>query len=77
VAGRDAATRDAGGVPMILYCRLCSTGYGTTGEVPIRCPQCGRETRWGTSPPRTEPDPGWQLSVLDRRFLRSLRIGAD
>lgn len=62
---------------MILHCRLCGASYGASGEVPLHCPSCQRPTRWGTSPPRTESDPGWQLNVEDRRFLRALRIGTD
>lgn len=62
---------------MILYCRLCATGYDTAGQIPVQCPSCHRPTRWSTTPPRAYEVDGWALSPEDRRFLRAMRIEAD
>ena len=61
---------------VILFCKLCGTGYASVGELPIRCVSCNRETKWSTSPPHASGPP-LPLSIPDRRFLRSLRIAAD
>ena len=59
----------------ILYCRLCGTGYGSSGEVPIRCPACARETKWTTSPPHTGPSDGALVfTENDRVLLRGFKI---
>jgi hypothetical protein len=63
--------------PEILYCRKCSVGYGSAGEVPPVCPACERETTWTTAPKKRDPAAPWTLSVMDARFLRSIRIDAE
>lgn len=62
---------------VILYCRLCATGYGSTGEVPARCPSCQRETKWGSSPPRAVDAFALALTDADRRMLRGLKIDPE
>lgn len=66
-----------GELAVILYCRLCATGYGSTGEVPARCPSCQRETKWGSSPPRAVDGFALALTDEDRRLLRSYKIDPD
>ena len=65
--------------PAILYCRKCSVGYASIGEVPPVCPGCERETTWTTVPKSKKRDPliPWTLSEMDSRFLRSIRIDAE
>jgi hypothetical protein len=65
--------------PAILYCRKCSVGYGSVGEVPRVCPACVEETTWTTAPKvkKREPRVPWTLSTMDARFLRSIRIDAE
>lgn len=58
----------------ILYCRHCSTGYGSIGEVPLKCPACDRVTTWTAYFPQPEPKVPYTLSINDHKFLRSLRI---
>ncbi|HEX8030332.1 MAG TPA: hypothetical protein VF491_17780 [Vicinamibacterales bacterium] len=62
---------------VILYCRMCNGGYGSTGDIPAICPLCNRETKWGTSPRGHEPVPWWVPNENDRRLLRSLRIDPE
>jgi hypothetical protein len=67
-----------GTVAVILYCRLCSTGYGSAGELPPKfCPTCKRETKWGPSPPTAQQPPGWRPSENDRRMLRAFKIDPE
>jgi hypothetical protein len=62
---------------LILYCRLCGVGYGSVGEIPAQCPNCRRETRWTTSPSTEALASTIMWTREDRRFLRSMRIGAE
>jgi hypothetical protein len=58
-----------------IWCRLCSTGYATVGEIPAKCPQCDRETKWTTSLLQLgEP---LTLTEDDRRLLRGFRISTE
>lgn len=66
-----------GGAPVILYCRLRQTGYGTPGDVPVVCPACRRETKWTTAPRSIADASALTLTAEDRRFLRSLRIDPE
>ncbi len=64
----------------ILYCVRCHSGYGSIGEVPLRCPMCGQVTSWSTDVPimpAPEPKSPYELNVNDKRFLRSIRITSD
>lgn len=57
--------------PVLIWCRGCDTGYGSTGEKPAACPSCGSgNPRWTRTPP-------YKPTVNDKRFLRSLRIDPD
>lgn len=60
----------------ILYCRLCDKGYGSTGEIPERCPDCGRVTKWSTAPMREREASAIAWTADDRRFLRAFRIAS-
>ena len=64
---------------MILYCRMCQTGYGSVGEWPRTCPSCERVTIWVTSPPHSWKDDtdGWTPSENDRRMLRAFHIAPE
>ena len=59
-----------------LYCRLCHVGYGSVGEVPLRCPACDRETKWTTLNLGLPSEPV-AVTPHDFRLLRSLRIAPD
>lgn len=56
-----------------LYCTFCEAGYAVVGVIPTTCPACGRETKWVTD---LKPWP-FPLSVMDKKFLRSIRIKAE
>ncbi len=56
-----------------IYCTRCAAPILIDTACPPACPACGSTTyRSGT-----EPRVPFTLSVNDRRFLRSLRIGID
>lgn len=68
---RDMAT-------VTLYCKKCSAGYASLGEVPRVCPACEQETSWTTAMPMSsDPRVPYEVSLNDRRFLRSLRISPE
>lgn len=56
---------------VVLYCGFddCKMGYAVNGVIPLVCPICERETKWIVAP--------FAMTVLDRRFLKSLRIDPD
>lgn len=64
---------------VILYCQLpaCGKGMASTGKIPVRCPSCGRETKWSTSSLRDSLLSAILWTAEDRRFLRSLRIASE
>lgn len=66
-------------MPIILHCRACLEGHRHQGgELPTKCARCGSEQDdlWITSDQLPEPCVPYDLSVNDRRLLRSLRIEA-
>jgi predicted RNA-binding Zn-ribbon protein involved in translation (DUF1610 family) len=63
---------------MILYCRLCDTGLAVVGSaIPLRCPSCGRETKWRSAPMREHLASAIMWTPEDRRLLRSFRIATE
>lgn len=64
---------------VILYCKLpgCGKGYASVGDLPVRCPSCGRVTKWGTSPVTDSQASALMWTAEDRRLLRSFRIAAE
>ena len=60
-------------MPRTLYCKNCSRAVLVTYEVPARCLGCGQST-WRLD---GEPREDYALSVMDRRFLHSLRIDPE
>lgn len=64
---------------VILYCKLpdCGQGYASTGDLPVRCPACGRITKWSTAPAKDHQEAAIMWTAEDRRFLRSFRISAE
>lgn len=56
--------------PVLIYCKPCGAGYGSLGERPTLCPKCNKVPDWTRTPP-------YLLTVNDRRFLQSLRIGQE
>jgi hypothetical protein len=64
----------------ILYCQRCHSGYGSIGEVPLRCPACDQVTSWSTTAPvivAPEPQTPWKIGINDARFLKSIKILPD
>lgn len=71
-----------------VYCRYdgCE-GFQDVlaGVLPSVCDKCGRSARWATDPSvlkerrkhAKQPRVPFDLNVMDRRMLRSLRIAAD
>ncbi len=60
---------------IVLWCRLCDAGYGSVGELPVTCPSCKKQTRWGTTPPHMlVPVMDWHPSENDQFLLRSFKI---
>lgn len=60
---------------VVLYCVKCAAGYGSLGEIPPRCPACGRETRWTTTPPRADtPKIPYTLNASDKKLLKDRGI---
>jgi predicted RNA-binding Zn-ribbon protein involved in translation (DUF1610 family) len=58
----------------VLYCTKCSTGIVVDDEaLPDICPEC-LSPGWRSA---NTPAMAYRLTVMDRRFLRSLRIAAD
>lgn len=54
-----------------LVCRLCKEAtVQTTPEVPNECPHCHGAAHWRVVEI-------WEVSEMDRRFLKSIRIAAD
>lgn len=55
---------------MTIWCRWCKVGYASVGELPPICPSCDAPAEWVTDP--------WpfKLTVNDRQFLKSIRVGA-
>jgi hypothetical protein len=71
-AGRRVSAND---MPRTLYCRLCAAAYASVaGDQPAECPACGQAAHWSTEPQARRE---YVLSENDRRFLKSLRIGAE
>jgi hypothetical protein len=60
---------------VILFCRKCSTGYASVGEIPITCPSCGEQTTWSTAALLTVD--GWKPTRDDRRFLKAGKIAPE
>ncbi len=56
--------------PVTLWCRVCSVGYYSKGEVPATCPRCDQYADWTTTPP-------YKLTMDDRDFLRCNRIDPE
>ena len=54
---------------LTVYCRECGRGVLVSDHLPALCIGCGGYV-WETRPP-------WVLSEMDRRLLRSLKIGWD
>lgn len=55
-----------------IYCGWCKAGYASLGERPPVCPSCNAPADW-------VPDvDGWpvKLTANDKKFLKSIRIGA-
>lgn len=61
---------------MTIHCALCNAGYVSIEGEPAICPTCKRPTQWRSLPIVACGDE-LVLTVLDRRFLRSLKIAAD
>lgn len=64
-------------VSVILYCRLCDVGTPYAGEIPERCPSCGRSTKWSTAAMKDRQAAAIMWTAADRRFLRSFRIDPE
>ena len=61
---------------LVLFCRLCATGFLATGEIPVQCPACQKPTAWTTFKP-IEPSQPYTLTKDDARFLVSIRVRSD
>lgn len=72
----------------LLYCRHqdCHEAYvSDAGKQPAICPACQRAASWTAIPPHgirpaahpDDPKRPYDLTLNDRRFLRSLRIETD
>lgn len=57
-----------------IYCRQCASAYPAVGKWPLLCPVCHQTAQWRVS---LEPRVDYVLNAMDRRFLRSIRIGSD
>jgi hypothetical protein len=65
---------------VILYCTWppCQQGYGSVGEIPARCPACGRSVVWTTTPPHGDtPRIAYALTANDKAFLHRRGIMDD
>jgi hypothetical protein len=69
-----------------VYCRWEGCGESdeaTVGQEKDVCPACGKEARWSVLPGRTikerrkNPRVPFELTLNDKRFLRSLRIQTE
>lgn len=66
-------------MPIILHCRACLEGFRHFGgEKPEKCPRCGfvHDDLWLTRDELPEPLVPYELTRMDRKFLRSVRIEA-
>ncbi len=45
--------------------------------MPVVCGGCHQPAKWATMKPLDEPTVAYDLTVNDRRFLRTLRIAAS
>ena len=61
-------------MPPVLRCRTCGEWYQVVHVVPDICPHCQNSAVWTTEGDPAKP---YQLTVNDKKFLRSLRITAD
>lgn len=59
-----------------LFCRKCTTGLDSPGVVPLVCPTCEQETSWTRTPLGPWPV-AFNLTVNDRKFLKSIRVSAE
>jgi hypothetical protein len=55
-----------------VFCKWCRAPYTPDGDLPPVCPACQAPADWST-----EMEWPFRLSVNDRRFLKSLRIGVE
>lgn len=59
-----------------LWCSLCNESFEVVaGNIPPICPACKKPTTWWTG--QLGPDVKYELSMMDRKFLRTLRISPD
>jgi hypothetical protein len=56
--------------PIVVYCQACDAGFGSTGTPPRLCPRCDQVPDWTRTPP-------FKLTVLDKKFMRTLRIAVE
>jgi hypothetical protein len=70
-------------MPRELFCRYddCRVSVvSCAGIIPVVCPGCHRSSRWSTTPRMSdhgEPMVPYEITVNDRRFLKSLRIASE
>lgn len=74
----------AAGKFRLVYCKHEDCRIGTPvrgrGDLPAVCPGCERRGEWTSdvpAKPSTKPAIPFDLTVNDRRFLKSLRIAGD
>lgn len=70
----------------VLYCRYAECGGSVqivAGTFPPTCPKCGKSSSWSTVPGNIikarakRPRVPFDLTVNDRRFLKSIKIDTE